>query len=492
MSLVVLKQTKFYSFLKLKESLRISKLKIFISLFFLICVSLEYGFGIAMVYSTGLTKFFASSSNFDVPIDLTGYLFRDLLVNGILACYLSILALSLLKSIFGVNNPFITSRFDINFQHLIPINPYVSFLTKKINNGIRNLLLITLCAFLIFGPLITILHISYLRLLPIAFNFFLGFELIEVLSDCMFFLTKPIRSILDLGILFAEKNNLISNASLIVIPFIFIEFGYRNQLFTFQFVQNLAFIPFLNLSVANTSLLFRSGISFSAYIGMVSLSIQVVFLILLALLFIKFISTTSEFGELLPIIEFLNAKQINFIVNDEYYITPSLSKVDENEEFLQTSTYFSLIKKEILLIKRNSDLIFNFLFIIILSAVTISLYILGLNVKSDLFVLALFTAVYLLFFVLDLLTKIIYSISLNKKILNSSNSQIIQIKSFFILLVSIPFLVLFAIKLNFMIIIIFGLTVLISELLTKYNVRNFFITMYIGFFLGFLFLAFAF
>ncbi len=486
-------QIYFYSILKLKELIRMNKLKIIFLLTGLIYISFSYGIILVSLFNNGIANFFSSSSTSSasefIALDFSGLFFRDLLVNGILLLYLTFLSVNLLRSITGVSNPFINNHYDANFQQLIPINPYVSYLSCKINGLVRNLILTLIAGLLIFSPLIFILKISYFVIIPILLNYFLGFELISLIGNIVFFLFKPLRSDKDWAIIFADKSNIVVSGSTVIIPLLFVALANQKSLLTFQLLQKYSFLPFINIAIANTGFLFRSGIPFSAYIGLGSLVIQIVLLEMVILILIKFISTSSELGDLLPILEFLDSKQIdNLLVNDENFLQISVDKVDRNTKFMKGEENKSLLKKDLLLINRSNDFRFNIFLIFFLSILSTIFFILGINQNSDFIYAFMITFFALITLELDSIIKIFYSISLNSKLLFSDSLQNYLIKGVFGLIFFIPILIIFIFKINLVLILMFVVLIMIGDVLNRFNIRNYFIILFLGLSLGAFFL----
>ena len=80
---------------------------------------------------------------------------------------------------------------------------------------------------------------------------------------------------------------------------------------TYQQLSNFYYLPFINVAISNTGLLFRSGVPFISILGTLSLIMELLFLFIITLVFVKYSSGTSELGDLIPVLEYLDNQKIS-------------------------------------------------------------------------------------------------------------------------------------------------------------------------------------
>ena len=468
-------QIYLFSQLKLKEYFRMNKILLISGLAFSASILLMYGVINLIVFKEGSAKFFQGYPNL---------LFRDALANIILVVYLSILVYSLLKAVTGVANPFINSHKDVNFQLLVPVNPFVAFFSIKIQNIFKNSIIVAIVVLFFLGPLILFLQISLIRIIPFFLNFLLGIELVSLISNIFFFLGNFLRSGKQWGVIFTEKNNVFVNMSLLVVPLIFYQLYIQLQLPSFNLLCNFIYIPFINVAVSNTGLLFRSGVPISSYFGFISCFVEVMILIIINVILIRLLSSTTELGDILPIMENLQStKEILLTPNEGLNSIPSITKVEKNELFDLSRDEFSLIKKELLLINRSSDLKLNIAQMILIPIAVLLFFFLNLESYSFALVIVGLLTIQLITVEIDTLSKLYHSISSNKRILAIENSKLLNVSIFVTFVFSVPIFILILPHFNILSIFLLPSIWLVSYILKTLKINNTTVNLYISVFI---------
>ena len=442
-----------------------------------------YGLMIAFFYYSAIIKyhslqaltssFLTSPSSSIFYLKFYNYLPRDLLANAILAIYLSYLLTELLKSAVGLNNPFINNKYDTQFQLLIPINPYVSFISRKVDLAIRNLIMVILLTTFVLGPTFILLQFSLSRLIVLIINFFFGIELISLLGNLIFFAFNSIRSEKDLAVLFVDKSRIILSTTTFVFPVIFLQLLNDNKLLSFQALSNYYLVPFVNLAVSNTGFLLRSGVPLVAYLSSVTLIVEVLALFVIILILIYYYQSSAEMGDLLPILEAFDSKQQKIFISEEDMLSDNISKVSQNKHFPYLKTSYSLIIKDLISFTRNYDLKGNLYASMACSIFVTTLLFARVDFSSGFGMpILLFCLMSLIAYVLDTMVRGFYSISLNEELLNIDTKTNRKIKIAFLLVASFPVWLLLIGRISFSIPILVIIIYITSELLNKGNVRN--------------------
>lgn len=491
MTNLFLKQTFLLSSSKFKESVRKHGLKMILGFIIIAFVSLEYGLLMAFIF-TGYSNFnnlIKPSNPSFITIDFYKYLPRDLLLNGFIVIYLSFLLPDLIKAAVGIGNPFINNESDVNLQLLLPVNPYVSYFSTFMSITVRNIFISLIIPVFIFGPLIYVLKVSMLRLVLLVANVFIGLEMMLLVSNVTFFLFNQIRAGRDWDILVADKSKFFLNGSTLIFPILFLQLVNGHYLWTYQMYSNYYFIPFVNVSVSSVGLLFRSGVPLVAYLSLLSSLLEILLLFIVVLVFIHLNQTTTEFGDLLPIMDFLNSRQQKiFIRNNENPITSDISKVEASTTFSYSNSFRSLIAKDWLLFSRNSEFKGNFLASIFCSIVITILLFLNAQSSPNIFFIVVVLTGYEIAFIIDTMTKIFYSISLNHDLLHVEDSINLKIKLAFAIVASVPILLILAYKISFLVVILILALFILTELLNRWHLSNFFVEMIVGLILGTIFI----
>ena len=479
-------ETFYYTKIKLIELLRKGKIKIIVGILILSIVMLSYGIFLLVIFKLGISNFLnpPSQSISSTPIiSIPKYMtFRDLLANGILIVYLLFLAQNFLKSVTGLSNPFVSNLYDVNFQILIPVDPYTAYFSNKLADFLKNSIFISLMVIFLFSPLIFGLNISYSRIILIILNYLLGWVLISIIGDIVYFISNSIRAGKNWAMIYTEKNNLMVIASSFIIPAIYIQLLNSNLAPTYQLLSTYFFVPFINISVSNTGLLFRSGIPLVVYLGTITCFIEIIISLIIVLIFIKISSTTGEIGDLMPVLEYLEFKKPQLSKDTEdYFINPAYDFVKKNEKFNSNSSFISLIQKEWLLLKRSNDLKIN-IFMTILGFIGAFLFIIfpvsNQSIFFQMFIIVIFN---LIFFEFDTMVKLFHSVQLNSLLLNVNRLNNNKIKIVFSILLLLPFEIIFIYTLKLLVLLTPFLIICISEILNRINFRNFMIVALLSF-----------
>jgi hypothetical protein len=424
-----------------------------------------------------------SSSYFRLSIP-ANFSERDLLANGILIIYLSLLVIKLLKAVTGLSNPFVNNLYDTNFQILIPVNPFVSYYSVKLQNSLKNVIMVSLICIGLFGPYFFLFSIPYTRLFLIFLNYYLGLEFISIIGDIIFFLSNKIRSGKNWILIFTEKNNIIVMITSLIVPVIFILLFDSNIAWTYQKLTEFSYLPFVNVAISNTGLLFRSGVPIASFYGIISLIIELMLFSLVTIILVKQSSGTSELGDLMPVLEYIDSQKQKLMSDSEdYFASPALDKVERNTEFNKT-TFSSLLKKELLLFDRSNDLKMNFLFILFTFPILLSICFFPGNLYSNYSSFFLIGTIAFIFFELDTIMKFFYSIKLNSELLHVYSFENMKVKFIVSFIVLIPFFIIFILKINGSFLVLGIMLYLIAELLIRYNLRNLFVIIVVSFIFG--------
>ena len=468
------------------EILRKGKIKIVIGILIFSFVMMTYGIFLLITFKLGISNFLnpPSQSTSSPPIiSIPKYMtFRDLLANGILIIYLLLLAQNFLKSVTGLSNPFVSNLYDVNFQILIPVDPYTAYFSNKLADFLKNSIFISLMVIFLFSPLIFCLNLYYSRIILIILNYLLGWVLISIIGDIIYFISNSVRAGQNWAMIYTEKNNLMVIASSFIIPVIYIQLLNSNLTPTFKLLSNYFSLPFINIAVSNTGLLFRSGIPLVVNFGTVSCLVEIVISLIIVLVFIKISSTTGEIGDLMPVLEYLEFRKPQLSKDTEdYFISPAYDFVNKNEKFNSNHLFISLIQKEWLLFKRSNDLKFNVFMTILGFAGTFLFILFPVSNQSILFQLFYIFIFNLIFFDLDTIIKLFHSVQLNSLLINVNRLNNNKIKIVLSILLLLPFEIVFLYTMKILILVTPLLIICISEVLNRINFRNFMIVALLSF-----------
>ena len=358
----ILNQSIDYSTLKLKQYFRINKLKLGFGLLFLSIYS--FVFGIILVF------LFLYSNN-------TNILFRSLFASTIIMFYITLLIYSLISSAMGAKNPFLSNRSDAIFQLLIPVNPFVSYLSLKISNAIRDLFITIVVSILLFYPLMIVLNgfYSYDRLIYVILNFFFGIELVSLIGNLIYLILQRLRVGKNWSILYAEQSILIGGI-VIAVPILFIYLFISDNIPSYQALSKYSLIPFINIAVGNVGFFFRSGIPLYSFISVIYSLLQILILFSIDIIVIKATFSTAELGDILPVLEYFENQREMTLEIMRNTLVPTIDEVEKNENFYSKFKFVSLIKKEWVFYKRTSEFKTNFIFVFVLVILTFSLNVL--------------------------------------------------------------------------------------------------------------------
>lgn len=462
---VILDQSLNYSAQKLKAYLRSNKLKFSLFLIFFTIYSFALGAIILVLFLAGHPE----------------ATFRTIFSNAILAFYLTIFVYSLVSSASGVSNPFLSNRADANFQLLIPINPFVSFFSVKINNALRDLIFTIIACVLLFVPLMIILNKNTVafRMILVTFGFFLGIEIISLFGSFIYLILQGFRKGKSWSVTFAENNDYFVIV-LVAIPAVFFYLMLYDMLPSYETLLNFSFLPIINIATDNIGFFFRSGIPFYSYLSIIYSLIQLLILLVVNLLLIKYFYSSAELGEILPVMKYFEDQRDMFRASFHNLPSPSIDKVNENVIFYSKNDLYTLMRKDWVLIKRTTEIKSNYIVVWILIMITVVIDLLKIHLSA--FVTTFIEPYFGVGIGMELgcLVTIYQSIKLNDSILpiNKRNNAIIKTIYSFIFLV--PFLILFVIKLNPLAIIFILALLLISEILNRININSYMVNFIIG------------
>ncbi len=473
---LVLTQSVNYSISQLKENLRSNKLKIGFILILITGYCIFFGvFAVIIFYSNQLN--YQEHPNLVNPVSSLRSVFADL----ILTFYLTIFAASIIASGMGAKSPFLRNRTDAQFQLLTPVNPFVSFLSIKLNTALRDLLLTVLICIFSFGPLMIILNknTSLFRLFFVILGFFLGVEIISLTGNLIYLSFDRIRVGRNLGITYVE-NNLAFSLLVVAIPAFFIYLFMTENLPSYEFLSKYSLIPIMNIAVGNVGFFFRSGIPLISYLSIIYSIILLGILLSINFLFIKKFYSTADLGDILPVMEFFETQREMVLSMFNSVPKPTMNKVTENVDFFNKSDVLSLIKKEWILIKRTKELKTNFILVWCLVIVTIILA--SVKYSFNTYILSFVGNYFALVIGIEIgcLVTIYQSIKVNNQIVPLNKGKNFKVKIFFSFLIITPFLLLFILKLSILALLFILAILFISEALNRMNFNSFIVNFFIG------------
>ena len=488
MSISIAHQSINYSLVKLKQYLKGNKAKFGLGIFFISIILLMYGLILLVLYE-GM-KYNTITTTTPVYSQ-----FRTYFSNFILASFLTILCYSIFTSAIGYSNPFINSRMDLQFQILIPIDPFVSFFSTKIYNFSRNLLICTMITLFMFGPLMLGLNrtTASFRIAFVILLFAIGSEIVSEIGNIFFFIFRRLRYGKNWAITSVEQP-IFTIIILAIIPVVFLQLLDAQSFPSYNTLSNFIYVPLVSTAIGSVGFFFRSGIPLNSYLSIVISLTQLVILFFINIVLIKINFSSSELGDLLSVLDYLDNQQKEMIFAFMNNLPTTLDEVEENYDFYSTKAEFSLIKKEWLLIKRSNELKINFLVICVLSLLTVGLSFVKVSFSQNPDVLSIAFYVFTFMIALEIgsLATLYHSISLNYEILALSRIKNVLEKFFYSLLYLIPLAPLLILKTSLILIILVIVLIIISEILNRIQVISTMVSFFIGMILSFIFVPFIF
>ncbi|MFX0092567.1 MAG: hypothetical protein ACFFBD_12460 [Candidatus Hodarchaeota archaeon] len=338
----LIEQVIFLSSLRLKIGIRGSRFQLVLPILAIGAMLTSFVLGIMIVVGFLIT-----------PVAYIKIPLRDLMVSVSLTGFTTLFVLLIFGGATGTTNPFINGSYDAHLLKRIPVDSSLLYLSVRLGIYLRTGLF-TLAVLLLFGPLMIVLQLPWWRFLGVVITFFLGFDLCMTSGYLTYFILRKFRMRGNWAqILMMHAENPLMLILVFGVPVIALVMAMRGMFLEFATLSMFPFIPLINVSVAFTGFLFRSGVPLESWIALTIVFIQVIILNGLVLTLAARSRPIEDIMQILPTLTFIDVQREALIGGRTI---ESYELVDENilgeRNFILKPVWKAYLLKEWLAIKR--------------------------------------------------------------------------------------------------------------------------------------------
>ncbi|MFX0062493.1 MAG: hypothetical protein ACFFC7_09930 [Candidatus Hermodarchaeota archaeon] len=333
-------QVIFLSSLRLKIGIRGSRFQITLSIW---AIGSMLGFFVLGIM-IAIVFLITPMANIKIPL-------RDFMVSVSLTVFTTFFVLLILGGATGTTNPFVNGSYDAHLLKRIPVDSSLLYLSARLGTFLR-IGCFTLAVLLIFGPLMIVLQLPWWRFLGLVITFFLGFDLCMTSGYLTYFILHRFRVRGN----WSQISNIVNPLILIPVlgvPVVAFAMARIGIFLEFATLSLFPFIPLINISVAFTGFLFRSGVPLESWIALIIVFVQVIVLNSLVLVLAVRSRPIEDIMEILPTLAFIDLRREDLIGGRTI---ESYELVEENilgeRSFIQKPVWKVYLLKEWLAIKR--------------------------------------------------------------------------------------------------------------------------------------------
>ncbi|MFX1252853.1 MAG: hypothetical protein ACFFCZ_14700 [Promethearchaeota archaeon] len=338
----LIRQVIFLSSLRLKIGMRGSRFQMALPILAIGTILACFVLGVMIAALFLITP----TANITIPL-------RDLMVSVSLTVFTTLFVLLILGGATGTANPFVNGSYDAHLLKRIPVDSSLLYLSVRLGTYLR-IGVFTLAVLLLFGPLMIVLQLPGWRLLGLVITFFLGFDLCIVSGYLTYFILRRFRMRGNWSqTVMMNIENPLMLIPVLGVPVIALVMAMRGMFLEFATLSLFPFIPLINVSVAFTGFLFRSGVPLESWIALIIVFVQVIVLNSLVFALATRSRPLEDIMQILPTLTFLDVQRESQIGGKTI---ESYELVDENilgeRSFIQKPTWKAYLLKEWLAIKR--------------------------------------------------------------------------------------------------------------------------------------------